>query len=113
MGLAEQKGNRVSLSYRREAFSRIKERNAKRIEDLIRRKKVRAVFHSKPVEIRPGSVVLDVDGKVGEIPNDFTWIFAGGTAPSEFLQKIGVACGAHDLTAEAQRAARVVENGQA
>jgi len=113
MGLAEQKGNRVSLSYRREGFSRIKERNSQRIEDYIRRKKIRAVFHSKPVEIRPASVVLEVEGKVGEIPNDFTWIFAGGSAPTAFLQKIGVACGAHDLTAEAQHAARGSENGQA
>jgi thioredoxin reductase (NADPH) len=104
MGLADQRGNRVSLSYRRDGFSRIKERNARRVDDYIRRRRIRVVFQSQPVEIRPESVVLDVDGKVGEIPNDFTWIFAGGTAPSAFLEKIGVACGATDLTGQAQAA---------
>src|SRR3954468_1981033 len=36
MGLGQQKGNQVTLSYRKESFSRIKERNAKRIEDCMR-----------------------------------------------------------------------------
>src|SRR5690242_8870376 len=36
MGLAHQHGNTVTLSYRKEAFSRIKERNAARIADCMR-----------------------------------------------------------------------------
>ena len=34
MGLAHQVGNTVTLSYRQANFSRIKDRNAKRIEDF-------------------------------------------------------------------------------
>ena len=52
MGLAHQKGNQVTLSYRKEAFSRIKERNAKRIEDCMRSGKVKVMFNSNPVEIQ-------------------------------------------------------------
>lgn len=101
MGLAHQVGNQVTLSYRKEAFSRIKERNAQRIADCIRKGKVNVVFNSNPVEFKPNSVVLDVAGKLREIPNDFVWIFAGGEPPTAFLQKIGVAIGMRDMTLEA------------
>src|SRR3974390_222283 len=53
MGLANQKGNQVTLSYRSERFSRIKERNAKRIEECTKSGKVKVVFNSSPVEFKP------------------------------------------------------------
>jgi len=100
MGLAQQKGNKVTLSYRQAAFSRIKERNAKRIEDCMRSGKVEVLFESAPVEFKANSVILDVAGKSREIENDFVWIFAGGEPPSAFLKKIGIRFGARDITAE-------------
>ncbi len=106
MGLAHQSGNQVTLSYRQERFSRIKERNAKRIEDCMRSGKVKVVFNSAPVEFRADSVVLEVDGETRELPNDFVWIFAGGTPPYDFLKKIGVRFGMHDQTSEASNAAK-------
>jgi thioredoxin reductase (NADPH) len=106
MGLANQAGNQVTLSYRSERFSRIKERNAKRIEDCMRSGKVKVLFNSSPVEFKPDSVILDVAGKQQEIPNDFVWIFAGGTPPNAFLKKIGVGFGARDLTQEASKEAK-------
>jgi thioredoxin reductase (NADPH) len=106
MGLANQIGNQVTLSYRGERFSRIKERNAKRIEDCMRTGKVNVLFNSNPVEFKPESVILDVSGARQEIPNDFVWIFAGGTPPNAFLKKIGVGFGARDLTLEASKEAR-------
>ncbi len=107
MGLAHQKGNQVTLSYRGEAFSRIKERNAKRLEECIRKRMLKVIFASHAVEIRPRSALLDVQGKVQEIPNDYVWVFAGGTPPNEFLHKVGVAVGQRDLTKEAQAEARL------
>ena len=53
MGLASQTGNQVTLSYRSERFSRIKERNAKRIEDFMRSNKLKVLFNSNPVEFKP------------------------------------------------------------
>jgi putative YpdA family bacillithiol system oxidoreductase len=106
MGLAYQVGNKVTLSYRQSAFGRIKERNSQRIADSIRKGKVNVLFDSNPVEFKEGSVVIDVGGARQEIPNDFVWIFAGGTPPNDFLKKIGVAFGMHDLTQEAGNEAR-------
>ncbi len=106
MGLASQTGNQVTLSYRSERFSRIKERNAKRIEDFAKSGKLKVLFNSNPIEFKPESVVLDVAGSKREIPNDFVWIFAGGLPPTAFLKKIGIGFGSRDLTLEASKAAK-------
>ncbi len=107
MGLALQKGNTVTLSYRKESFARIKERNAQRIKECIRKGTVRVLFNSTPIEIGPAAVVLEVDGRAREIPNDYTFVFAGGTSPNEFLEKCGVKIGSRDLTKEARAEAKL------
>ena len=106
MGLASQAGNQVTLSYRSERFSRIKERNAKRIEDFMRSNKLKVLFKSNPVEFKPESVILAVNGTHQEIPNDYVWIFAGGTPPNAFLKKIGVGFGEQDVTLTASKEAK-------
>jgi len=106
MGLACQTGNQVTVCYRSERFSRIKERNANRIEDFMRSGKLKVLFNSNPVEFKPESVIIDVNGSKQEIANDFVWIFAGGTPPNGFLKKIGVGFGARDLTLEASKEAK-------
>ncbi|WP_109488865.1 NAD(P)-binding domain-containing protein [Occallatibacter savannae] len=93
MGLAHQSGNQVTLSYRRGEFSRLKDRNAKRIAEQMTAGKIEVLFNSMPVEFRPGSVVIEVGGELRELPNDLVWIFAGGTSPSEFLKAAGIKFG--------------------
>jgi thioredoxin reductase (NADPH) len=106
MGLAHQAGNQVTLCYRAERFNRIKERNAKRIEECMRTGKVKVLFETNPLEFKADSVTLDVKGILEEMPNDFVWIFAGGTPPNDFLKKIGAGFGARDLTLEASKEAK-------
>ena len=113
MGLAHQVGNTVTLSYRKEAFSRIKERNAQRIEECIQKKKLKVLFNSAPVEIKQNAVVLEVKGSRQEIPNDYVWVFAGGEPPTAFLKKIGVGFGAKDMTSEGSKEARKAAAGRA
>src|SRR5882672_489771 len=106
MGLASQVGNKVTLSYRKEAFSRLKERNVQRIEESVRQGKVKVIFNSAPVEFKGNSVVLQVSARTQEIPNDYVWVFAGGEPPTAFLKKIGVGFGMRDMTSEASKEAR-------
>jgi len=106
MGLANQAGNKVTLCYRSAQFSRIKERNVKRIEDCMRSGKIEVLFETNPKEFKPESVVLDVKGEVREIPNDYVWIFAGGIPPFDFLKKIGIQFGLRDMTLEASNEAK-------
>jgi len=100
MGLAMQKGNKVILSYRKESFGRIKERNTIRLKEVLAGGKLQVIFNSIPVEFTDNSVFLEVAGTVQELPNEFVWIFAGGIAPTEFLKKVGVGFGPKDLTLE-------------
>ncbi len=102
MGLAHQAGNKVTLSYRRSEFSRLKDRNARRIEEHMKSGKVEVLFNSMPTEFRKGSVLIEHDGAIKEIPNDFVLIFAGGTPPTEFLKSVGVAFGSMDVTARVE-----------
>jgi len=101
MGLANQAGNKVTLSYRKEAFTRIKDRNEKRVQECIQKGKLTVIFNSMPVEFKETSVIIEVNGQNQEIPNDFVWVFAGGEPPTAFLKKVGVRIGLHDLTSEA------------
>ena len=113
MGLANQVGNQVTLSYRKEQFSRIKQRNAKRIEECMHRGKVTVLFNSVPIEVRQHSVLLEVAGQVREIPNDYAFIFVGGTPPYDFLKKIGVRFGMQDMTLEGSHEAHRAQTAKA
>jgi len=90
--LADQ--NNVILSYRNEAFSRIKPDNYKRIGAAAAEGKVEILFNTNLVEIEKEEVTLSSSIVVGEtykIKNDLVYIFAGGELPTDFLMKIGIA----------------------
>lgn len=108
MGLAHQVGNKVTLSYRQEMFSRIKARNAQRMAEFMKSGRVTVLFKSAPVEFKANSVVLDVNGTPQEIANDYVWVFAGGEPPTAFLKKIGVGFATSDVTAAASAEAEQV-----
>jgi thioredoxin reductase/Pyruvate/2-oxoacid:ferredoxin oxidoreductase delta subunit len=108
MGLANQKGNSVTLSYRRENFGRIKERNAQRVQEYMRSGRVEVLFNSLPTEFHRDKAVLQLQGSTREIPNDYVWIFAGGEPPRAFLEKIGVKLGNRDMALEASNEAKQI-----
>jgi thioredoxin reductase/ferredoxin len=102
MGLARQAGNEVAISYRQAAFSRLKDRNAKRLDEMIGRRELTVIFNSRPIEIGERTVTLDIGSGRQEVAAEFVWIFAGGTAPKPFLEAIGIGFGSQDLSAAAQ-----------
>lgn len=83
-------GNRVTLSYRGEALSRIKPGNRERLDAALASRKLALLLKSNVREIRAKEVQVDVDGKTASMPNDFVYIFAGGELPNDFLRGIGV-----------------------
>ncbi|MBS1859448.1 MAG: NAD(P)-binding domain-containing protein [Acidobacteria bacterium] len=100
MGLAAQRGNHVTLSYRKSSFGRIKERNVQRLRTVVKKDNLEVIFNSMPVEFTEKTVILEVEGERREIPNDYVWVFAGGVAPNDFLKSIGIGFGPRDLTRE-------------
>jgi len=93
IGLSRQPGNQVTLSYRREALVRIKAVNERRIQELIARGRVRTLFSSEVSRIEKGRVWLRAADRELELPNDYTFVFAGGEPPFGFLRKVGIRFG--------------------
>lgn len=93
LGLARQKGNRVTLSYRREKLVRIKRKNEERIGQLLASRRVEGAFETEVERIEASSVRLKAKGGVRELPNDYVFVFAGGEPPFELLRQVGVRFG--------------------
>lgn len=93
MGLARQKGNKVTISYRKAKFFRIKTRNEERINEMIKEKKINELFNSQVTDIGPDHVVINHEDKELTIANSYVFIFAGGEPPFPLMQKIGIKFG--------------------
>ena len=90
IALSDQPGNTVTLSYRGDAFSRIKPMNKERLDRMIEKQSVQVMLNSNVKEIGEKSIKIATKEEVIEMPNDYVYIFAGGELPNEFLSKIGV-----------------------
>jgi len=90
VGLGNQAGTEVILSYRGEALSRVKERNVEKLKASEAAGKVRVLLQSTLREIRPEVVVMEADGETMIVPNDHVFVRIGGEAPFAFLERIGV-----------------------
>lgn len=94
VALSEQPGNRVTLSYRRDAWFRIRSRNEEHLAAAVARGTIDVVLRSRVVEIRPDAVELEVDdGDAVEtriLANDDVFVMIGGVPPHETLERSGV-----------------------
>lgn len=94
VGLARQKENKVTISYRKPQFFRIKKKNEDRINRLISEKKIRPLFSSTVDEIREKSVrIRTAENEIKEIPNHYVFVFAGGLPPFKMLKEMGIRFG--------------------
>lgn len=90
MAIAAQPGNTVTLSYRGEAFSRIKPMNKVRLDEALAKKSLTVALNSNVKEITEKTVKIAFGDEIKSIPNDYVYIFAGGELPNEFLKSIGI-----------------------
>ncbi|MEJ8838605.1 NAD(P)-binding domain-containing protein [Ramlibacter sp. AN1133] len=90
IALSETSGTRVTLSYRGEAFSRVKLKNRMRLEQQQRSGRVQVVLGSRVERILANEVELVRDEQVLRVPNDAVIVCAGGLLPTPLLQKIGI-----------------------
>ncbi len=94
MGLAEQEGNEVTLSYRKEAFFRLKSRNEARLQRMQEAGLLRVVVQSRVRTIREDEVELEVgppeEARVETLANDEVFVMIGGEPPFELLKRCGV-----------------------
>ncbi len=88
--LADQ--NQVTLSYRGDAFGRLKVGNSKNIKDAIDNQRIDVRFNTNLKSIEEDKVWItdSISGETKALENDFVYIFAGGELPTQFLEKVGI-----------------------
>lgn len=84
--------NQVTLSYRSEAFSRLKVKNREKLEAAIRNNKLEVLLKSNLTCIEDERVFITTETNTEPVAmeNDLVFIFAGGELPTHFLEKTGV-----------------------
>jgi len=90
LACADEPGTKVALSYRSEAFSRIKEKNRERLEQAKSAGRLNVLLKSNVKEISEREVTLDHDGKPVVLKNDAVIVCAGGVLPTPMLKDIGI-----------------------
>lgn len=90
LSLADQ--NEVILSYRSEAFSRLKPKNKEKLDAAVNQGKIDVKLKSNLVRIENEKVLMATASAPEPIAvdNDLVYIFAGGELPTQFLQKAGI-----------------------
>lgn len=87
---AEQPGAKVILSYRSNAFGRVKQKNRERLAEAEESGRLTVLLSSNVARIEKGHVHLDHDGKEVCFENDGVIVCAGGILPTGMLKEMGI-----------------------
>lgn len=90
VAISEQPGATVALSYRGNAFNRVKQKNRELMEKASSSGQLRLLLESTVKQILPATVLLDQKGTAIELPNDAVIVCAGGILPTPLLKEIGI-----------------------
>ncbi len=109
VALAQQPGNEVVLSYRKQSFFRIREENERRLAEAVDAGRLEVLYGTRVVEISDELVELEHEQQHGaahaaggaatavaaappriRLPNDEVFVMAGGMPPFELLEASGV-----------------------
>ncbi len=90
LSLAEEADTEVLLTYRGDAFNRLKPKNREKIEAMAKSRRIHLLFKSVVTEIAPQSIRVQQEGRHFTIDNDAVIVCAGGILPTGFLKSIGI-----------------------
>ena len=90
LSIADEKNTNVTLSYRSDAFSRVKEKNRQRLDTAEKTKRINVLLSSNVKKIELDKVLLEHKGKDIMLKNDGVIVCAGGILPTPFLKQIGI-----------------------
>ena len=86
----------VTLSYRGEAFGRIKEKNRQRLHEAESNGQLTVLLQSTVTNIEQDSVILNTESVAQlELSNDAVIVCAGGILPTPALKEMGVMVETH------------------
>jgi thioredoxin reductase/Pyruvate/2-oxoacid:ferredoxin oxidoreductase delta subunit len=90
LALSRQQGTEVALSYRKEVFSRLKDKNREDLSRAIDSGRLRPHLATTVESIGTGEVTLRNGDSTRSLENDYVLVFIGGELPTAFLQGIGI-----------------------
>jgi thioredoxin reductase (NADPH) len=90
IALSGERKTDVTLSYRSEAFSRVKQKNRMLLQQQQDAGKLRVLLNSTVSMVHDKEVEIDCDGMVQRYRNDAVIVCAGGLLPTPLLQKVGI-----------------------
>lgn len=90
VSIAEQPGTAVTLSYRGEAFGRVKPKNRDRVKDAEADGRLTVALNSRIIAIAPQTVSMEEAGVQKELRNDAVIVCAGGILPTPMLKELGI-----------------------
>ena len=93
LALSISKSNKVTVSYRKSEFSRIKARNQERVNKNIDSNIISVIWNSEVTFIGEDFVRLKTETDEVSLKNDAVFIFIGGELPWDLLKKAGVKFG--------------------
>jgi thioredoxin reductase/ferredoxin len=80
----------TTLSYRGEAFGRIKEGNRQRLDAHVAKNSLAVWLGTEVERIDADTVILTGNGKQRVLPNDAVLVCVGGVLPTDLLKSIGI-----------------------
>ena len=90
LAIAEEPGTTVALSYRGDAFGRVKVKNRQRLEEAQKNGRIHVLLKSNVIQIEPGKARLEMESGQETLANDAVIISAGGVLPTDLLKKVGI-----------------------
>ncbi len=90
IALSQEVGTDVTLSYRSEAFSRVKQKNRVSLGQQQEAGRLRVLLQSSVKQIHAKDVEIEHDGQVARYRNDAVIVCAGGLLPTPLLKQAGI-----------------------
>jgi thioredoxin reductase len=90
LSCADEPGTTVALSYRSEAFGRVKPKNRERLDAAQKAGRVQVLLKSNVKRIDAKRVTIEQEGRKLELGNDAVIVCAGGVLPTPFLKEVGI-----------------------
>jgi thioredoxin reductase (NADPH) len=88
-------GATVSLSYRGDAFNRIKPKNRKRLDAYVANGQIELLLGSKVISIGDNYLTIDAAGQRRTMQNEALIVCAGGELPTDLLRSMGIMIETH------------------